>query len=392
MAGDRRLTKAVPDAARRMAGFCRALRHAGIPVTVGEELDASRAALTVRDGVAEDFRLACRVTLLKNPDLARTFDAVFDSYWSRDPTLQAVLEDELNRPRPGMTQTPRDAEIVEGGGGLEGAELAASDVSRAIRAVLYSYDAPSRSRVLQGIDRPKLLVMERRARHLRRRIATLPGRRYRRSSRGEVDFRQAARRSLRFAGEWIDLPMRDRTLRRTRLLVVWDVSGSMEEHHEEHFGLVYALQRVNRNTRVFAFGTRLHEVTAYIRAQPYRGALARMESLFTSWGGGTRIGESLAAVNEATSSWVDRHTVVVILSDGWDVGNLGLLRREMARLARRARFVVWLNPNAAVPDFRPEVAGMKTALPYVDLLLSTEVLSSPGAFRRELGPSLTPLP
>lgn len=392
MEGERPTTMPGPDAARRMAGFCRALRHAGIPVTVGEELDAARAALTVRDGIAEDFRLACRVTLLKNPDHARAFDAIFDSYWSRDPRLQAVLEDELNRPRPGMTQTPREAELIEGGGGLEEAELAGSAVSRAIRTVLYSSDAPSRPRVLQGIDRAKLQEMERRARHLRRRIATLPGRRFRRFPRGEVDFRQAARRSLRFAGEWIDLPTRDRTLRRTRLLVVWDVSGSMEEHHETHFGLIYALQRVNHNARIFAFGTRLHEVTPYVRAQPYRGALARMESLFTSWGGGTRIGESIAALNEATGSWVDRHTVVMILSDGWDVGNLGLLRKEMARLARRARFVVWLNPNAAAPDFRPYVAGMQTALPYVDLLLSTDVLSSSRAFRRELGPSLSPLP
>lgn len=381
-----------PDAARRMAGFCRALRHAGIPVTLGEEIDAAHAVLALPQGAGEDFRLACRLALLKNPDLAPVFEAVFASYWSRDPAIQAILEDELNRPRPGMTQTPRDAEIVEGGGELEETKLGSSDISRAIRVVLYSADAPSRPRALHGIDRPKLQEMERRARHLRRRIATLPGRRYRRSPRGEVDFRQAARRSLRFAGEWVDLPLRDRTVRRTRLLVVWDVSGSMEEHHEEHFGLVYALQRVNRNARIFAFGTRLHEVTPHLRAQPYPAALARMESLFTSWGGGTRIGESLAALNDATGSWVDRHTVVLILSDGWDVGNLGLLRREMARLARRARFIVWLNPNASQPDFRPDVAGMQTALPFVDLLLSTEVLSNPKAFRRELGPSLSPLP
>ncbi len=361
-------------------------------MSLGEEIDAIRALRTLKEATGEDFRIACRVALLKNPDLAPVFDAVFASYWARDPTIQAILEDELNRPRPGMTQTPRDADIVEGAGDLDGASLGASDVSRAIRLVLYSSDAPSRPKFLRGIDRSKLQEMERRARHLRRRIATLPGRRYRRSSHGEVDFRQAARRSLRYAGEWVDLPMRDRTLRRTRLLVVWDVSGSMEEHHEDHFGLIYALQRVNRNARVFAFGTRLYEITGHLRAQAYPGALTRMEALFSSWGGGTRIGESLAALNAATGSWVDRHTVVVILSDGWDVGNLGLLRQEMAHLARHARFVVWLNPNAAAADFRPEVAGMQTALPYVDLLLSTDVLSSPRAFHRELGPSLSPLP
>lgn len=381
-----------PDAARRLAGFCRALRHAGIPVTLGEEIDASHAVLALRNPAAGDFHGACRLTLLKDPDLAATFDSVFQSYWSRDPTLQAILEDELNRPRPGMTQSPRDSEIVEGGADIDETELASSDVARAIRLALYSADAPSRPRVLRGIERVRLQEMQRRARHLRRRIATLPGRRYQRASHGDVDFRTAARRSLRYAGEWVDLPLRSRGLRRTRLLVVWDVSGSMEELHEQHFGLVYALQRMSPRARIFAFGTDLHEVTPLLRAQPYPAAVARMESLFTAWGGGTRIGESLAALNAAVGTWVDRRTVVIILSDGWDIGNLGLLRREMARLARRSGFLVWLNPNASQPDFRPEAAGMQTSLPYVDLLLSTEVLSSPGAFRRELGPSLTPLP
>ena len=381
-----------PDAARRLAGFCRALRHAGILVTIGEEIDASNAVLRLRDPAPVDLYHACRVTLLKDPDLADAFDSAFRSYWSQDPTLRAVLEDEFNRPRPGMTHVPRDSELVDRGGEAGETAAASPDVSRAIRVVLYSADAPSRPRILRGIERVRLQEMERRARHLRRRIATLPGRRYRRTSHGEVDFRMAARRSLRYAGEWVDLPLHRRGLRRTRLLIAWDVSGSMEEMHEDHFALVFALQRVTRNARVFAFGTELHEVTDLVRAQPYPSAVARMESLFTAWGGGTRIGESLAALNAAVGSWVDRHTVVVILSDGWDIGNLSLLRKEMARLARRARFVLWLNPNASEPDFSPEVAGMQTALPYVDLLLSTEVLSSPKAFRRELGPSLTALP
>ncbi len=381
-----------PDAARRLAGFGRALRRAGVPVTLGEEIDASNGLLVLRDPSPRDLYIACRITLLKDPDMAAVFDAVFRSYWSRDPTLQAILEDELDQSRPGLTHVPQDTEVMEGGGELEESKLAGSDVSRAFRFVLYSADAPSRPRILEGIERTRLRAMERRARHFRRRIATLPGRRYHRAGDGEIDFRMAARRSLRYAGEWVDLPLHERRARRTRLLIVWDVSGSMEESHEEHFALVYALQRMSRNARVFAFGTELHEITPHLRAQPYPAAVARMESLFTAWGGGTRIGESLAALNREIGSWVDRHTVVLIVSDGWDVGNLGVLREAMRRLARRSRFIVWLNPYAAQPDFRPEAAGMQTALPFVDLLLSTEVLSSPRAFRRELGPSLTALP
>lgn len=381
-----------PDAARRLAGFCRALRRAGILVTLGEELDASRAILALHGPPARDFYAACRLALLKDPAQSGAFDAVFRSYWSRDPALQAILEDELSHPRPGMTHVPKDMEIVEGGGDLDAGLASSTDIARAIRAVLYSADAPSRPRVLRGIDRARLAAMQRRGRHLRRRIATLPGRRHHAASHGEVDFRRAARRSLRYAGEWVDLPMRARGPRRTRLLIVWDVSGSMEQDTEEHFALVYALQRLSRAARVFAFGTELHEVTGILRGRPYPTAVARMESSFTAWGGGTRIGESLAALSRAVASWVDRHTVVVILSDGWDIGNLTVLREAMSWMARRCGFIVWLSPYAGGKDFRPEVAGLQTALPYVDLLLSTDVLSDPGAFRRELGPSLRPLP
>ncbi len=374
-----------------MAGFCRALRRAGVPVTVGEEIDASNAMLALQDPSPADFRVACRVTLLKDPGLARAFDAVFDAYWLRDPAVGGSLEDETSRARLDGSPALRDAEGL-GSEAIEETALGSTGLSQRVRLVLYSADAPSRPRVLQGIERARLQEMERRARHLRRRIATLPGRRHRGSARGEVDFRRAARRSLRYAGEWVDLPRRRRTLRRTRLLVVWDVSGSLEDLHEDHFALVYALQRMTRAARVFAFGTELHEVTGFLRASPYPAAVLRMESLFTAWGGGTRIGESLAALNARAGTWVDRRTVVVVLSDGWDIGNLTLLRDEMARLARRAGAIVWLNPNASEEDFHPDAAGMRTALPYVDLLLSTEVLSSPSAFRRELGPSLTPIP
>lgn len=367
------------------------MRHAGIPATIGEELDLSWALLALRDPSPQDFRNACKVTLLKDPDQATLFDALFDAYWSTDAALQEILKDELDRPRPGMTQVPRGDALIEAGGPERPDELTGGDVARAVHAVLYSSDAPARARALRGIDRGRLQVMQRRARHLRRRVATLPGRRFRAAAHGDVDFRMAARRSLRYAGEWVDLPLRTRRLRRTRLLILWDVSGSMEERHVEHLGLVYALQRMSRTSRIFAFGTDLYEITPHLRAQPYPAVVARMSSVFTSWGGGTRIGESLAKLNQSCASWIDRRTVVLILSDGWDVGNLDLLRRETVRLRRRCGLLLWLDPNAADPDFRPEVAGLRTALPYVDLLLSTEVLSSARTFRRELGPSLTSL-
>ncbi|MEK6988568.1 MAG: hypothetical protein AABX97_10880, partial [Candidatus Thermoplasmatota archaeon] len=131
-----------PSASRRLVGFCRTLRHAGISVTIGEELDLSWALLTLRDPSPLDFRNACRVTLLKDPDQGALFDALFDAYWLRDAAIQEMLEDELSRPRPGMTQVPRGAELIEAGGPEPPEELTGADVARAVRAVLYSSDAP----------------------------------------------------------------------------------------------------------------------------------------------------------------------------------------------------------------------------------------------------------
>ncbi len=373
------------DASARIAGFCRALRFAGIPVTIGEEIDVSRALGLLRDPSRADFRVACRVALLKDPSKSTLFDDVFDRYWSLDPTNRDVLERELRGPRPGMTSAPGGTVAVVMEPVIDPSGV---DAAETFRRVLYSRDAPARARLLRGVDREALVGMQRRARRLRRRVATLPGRRYAVAPRGEVDFRQAARRSLRYAGEWMDLPRRARRLARARLVVLWDVSGSMEDRHVEHLGLVYALQRAARDARVFAFGADLHEVTALLRSQPYRTAVARMSTVFRSWGGGTRIGACLARLNADQGPTLDRRTVLVILSDGWDLGDLEVLRKEMASLRRRCGLILWLNPQASDPGFRPEVAGLREALPYVDLLLSTGVLTDPAAFRRELGPSL----
>ncbi len=384
------MNPAPPDAAWRLAGFCRALRRAGLPVALGEELDAGRSILALDDPSPEDFHDACQIPIVKDPADADLFDAVFAAYWSQDFASMAIPERELDSARPDATHATKDAGDDDVGMiGIEIDETAARAVTP-IRTVLYSADAPARSRVLQTIDQDRLRIMERRARHLRRRLATLAGRRFRPSTQGRIDFRLAARRSMRYAGEWMTLPHRTKALRRTRLLILWDVSGSMEEDHVEHLGLVFALQRVTRAARIFAFGTDLHEVTHHLRSQPYRAAVTRMARSFEAWGGGTRIGESLAKVNALCGSWIDRRTVVAILSDGWDIGNLSLLSREMKTLHRRSGLVVWLNPNADDPGFRPESAGMEAALPHIDVFLSADVLSNPQRFRRELGPSLTP--
>lgn len=374
----------------RVAGFCRLLRRAGFPVAIGEELTMSEALVSLRGLRTEDFLGVCRTTLLKDPARADLFEVLFRAYWLGG-LADAVLSDADVSPVPDLPDHPANEPSLRVEDVPTVDERLRDDVARAIRVAMYSPDASSRLRVASGLDARRVLEIRRLARQLRRRLATLPGRRSRPSGRGDIDFRRAARRSLRFAGEWMDLPRRARRLRRTRLVVLWDVSGSMEPRHDEHLAAAYALQRAARSVRTFAFGVELWDVTDLLRAPSYAAAVGRMSFLFRSWSGGTRIGACLAELQRRHAWRIDRRTVVLVMSDGWDVGDLETLERALAAIRRRSGLLVWLNPHASRADFAPEAAGMRAALPYVDVFLSSDVLLDRRAFRRELGPSIEPL-
>jgi uncharacterized protein with von Willebrand factor type A (vWA) domain len=159
----------------------------------------------------------------------------------------------------------------------------------------------------------------------------------------------------------------------------------MEGHGPRLLGIVYALLRAIPATRLFAFSTDLQPLTGLLRGRPYRDVVRLVGERLRRAGGGTQIGRSLATFQGDYGATVDPRTVVLILSDGWDVGNLELLEDEVAALRRRASLLLWVNPYAERPGFQPEVAGMRRALPYVDLLIPPTALSEPEAYRRWFG-------
>jgi uncharacterized protein with von Willebrand factor type A (vWA) domain len=143
------------------------------------------------------------------------------------------------------------------------------------------------------------------------------------------------------------------------------VSGSMNLYSRVLLLFMYALQQAFTRVETFTFATRLTRITGYLKSPTYRAALDRLSAV-NDWAGGTRIGESLALFNRRWSRLVDRHTVVIILSDGWDTGEPELLVRELHSLKRRARRLVWLNPLLGNPNYQPLTRGMAAALPLVD--------------------------
>lgn len=342
------------DLGRRVLEFCRLLRDQGLAVTPAHSLAAASALRLVDVGDREDFRLALRAVLARGPSELETFERTFRVFWEGAlGARRQVVEDQLAVPARDATErwSPFEA-------------LAAKDFAEFV----------------EDQDRAGL---EDALRRIARKLAARRSRRLRAARRGgRVDVRRTIRRSLRFGGAALDLARRKPDIRKTRLVVICDVSRSMDQYSRFLLQFVYAFQRALKGVDSFVFGTRLTRVTRYFRTGSIHDAVTRISGEVPDWSGGTRIGASLHTFNGHYRSAVDSSTTVLILSDGLDTGDIELLDTEMSRLASRAKRVIWLNPLLGGGEPLRPVAGMQAALPYVDTfapgnnLASLEALAS----------------
>jgi uncharacterized protein len=346
------------DLSRRVLGFCHLLRAHGLPVTPAHTTAAARALTRVDVADRTDFRLALRAILTSDPDHLRPFEDLFAFYWDHEPVLEEREAVSLEfEPAAAASATPEGMYSA-----LE--VLAAKDFAE-----------------LQSDE--DLRSMQRALAHIARKLATRRGRRLRPARHGgQVDMRRTMRRSLRFGGAALELARRRRDVRKTRLVLICDVSRSMDQYSRFLLQFVYGFQRALGRVESFVFGTRLTRVTRYFRTSSIADALDRMSGEVVDWSGGTRIGASLQMFNRDYRAAVDHGTTVVVLSDGLDTGNLGLLESEMALLRRRARRVIWLNPLLGAGQ--PLGRGLCAALPHVDTLSCAHNLASLEAFGRSL--------
>jgi uncharacterized protein len=366
----------------RMQGFLDRLREEGVRVGLGAGVDLGRAVTCVPALDRDAFREACRVTLAKSLADLGTIDRVFDEYWSAFGGIPVPPPSEPGKTRRGAEQ--RGAP----GARPPRARPPQEELRRETIEGRYSPRAPAMGHPLFPVSAAELRRFRAGARRFRRAVATLPGRHWQRSPYGPIDLRRTARRGLRTAGEWVELTRRERAPRRADLVVLWDVSGSMREHTSELFALVYALHRLIRRSRVFAFGHDIEDVSSLFQGQPYLRALPEIASRLSGAGGGTQIAHCVGEFRRHWGAVVRPTTTVVIVSDGWDLGETGALATELERLRREARRVVWVNPYAAERGFAPATAALKAALPFVDLLTSPRDFPRAHGGRRPSTPAL----
>jgi uncharacterized protein len=199
-----------------------------------------------------------------------------------------------------------------------------------------------------------------------------------------IDLRRVVPRNARYGGELLALPARSRKVKRRPLVLICDVSGSMERYSRMLLHFVNGLAARSWRVEAFLFATRLTRVTRSLKRSAERAAATRLPRSVPDWGGGTRIGDALRTFNTRWRRVAGRGPVTLLISDGWDRGDPGDLRREMARLQRSSHRLIWLNPLLGSPGYRPLTRGMQAALPFVDDFLPVHNLESLDALAEHL--------
>ncbi|HSK64849.1 MAG TPA: VWA domain-containing protein, partial [Pyrinomonadaceae bacterium] len=223
----------------------------------------------------------------------------------------------------------------------------------------------------------ELEEVSRLARRMVKRLARKPSRRWRPVKRGHrVNLRRSLRLSLKTGGELLDLSYKERRPKRTKLIVICDVSGSMDMYSRLLLQFVYGLQNSFAKVESFVFATSLARITAELKNKTYQRALDRLSANVSGWSGGTRIGVSLQMFNDQWLRRVDKRTVIIILSDGWDTGEPEALAASLALLKRRAGRLIWLNPLLGSADYAPVTRGMQAALPFINVFAPAHDLAS----------------
>lgn len=374
------------DLAVVTAGFGRLLHAAGLPVSPERSGRFAQAIACASPATVDEIYWIGRITLIAEHAHVEVFDRVFAQ------VFQGVVDvadgrGDTNEPapphtRPGRDRRPSDAARESGsqswpsqlGGAVdakadgdeEQAIVAAASTDERLRAKDFAAWTPEELASLRALISDLHVAPPMRS--SRRYVPRRPGDR--------LDLRATLRRSHRTAGDPVEQVLRRRKPRHRRLVLIVDVSGSMEPYARAYLHLLHGAVRATK-AEAFVFATRLTRLTRDLATRNPDLALQQASVAAPDWSGGTRIGEALAAFNDRFGRrGVARGAIVVIVSDGWERDDPAVLGEQMARLARLAHRIVWVNPRSASERYEPLVGGMAAALPYVDTMVSGHSLAA----------------
>lgn len=390
--------------------LARDLRSAGLNIGSGQALSLVEAVAAIDCHRRDDFYNAAKSTLINSPEQIPVFDAVFGRFWRRLMRPESLNQDALEQhqfdmpPAPGEPQLGSEVEqqrpqTGKGSDSKDRAVLAVEDtgVDEGDKAedldalpedvIVFSAREVLRKKDFAQFSPDEIAEARRIIASMTWRLGTRETRRKEKATHGDfIDYRRTLRGSLKHGGVPIELRRRRRKERMRPLVLICDISGSMDRYSRLLLQFVHALEHGLDNVEVFVFSTRLTRITRELRKRNVDSAIEQVVKSVHDWSGGTRIGEAIKTFNYDWSRRVLRSgATVVMISDGWDRGDPQLLATEMARLQRSCRRLIWLNPLLGAPGYQPLTQGIRAALPFVDAFLPIHNLQSLEALANLLG-------
>jgi hypothetical protein len=364
--------------------FARVLRKAGLPVGPGQVLDAIRAVMAVGLSNRNDFYWTLHAVFVKHRTQLDVFDQAFHIFWKNPEILERMMQlilPDISDPNAASPDTEeisrRVAEALSSGIGDQPEPQEEEEIE---------FDATltwSANEVLGEKDFEKMSADEIRdaiaaVHRMKLPLNEVPTRRFKQSNAGtRVDMRRSMRAALRSGTDFIPLMKRKRRMRRPPLVVICDISGSMERYSRMLLHFMHTVTNDRDRVHTFLFGTRLTNVTRYLRYKDVDEALEKVSEAAEDWSGGTRIGHCLEDFNKFWSRRVlTQGAIVVLISDGLDRDEGDGLTLEMERLHMSCRRLIWLNPLLRYDGFEPKSIGIKAMLPHVDIFQTVHNLNN----------------
>ncbi|QMU29298.1 vWA domain-containing protein [Adhaeribacter radiodurans] len=356
---------------RNIVQFCRFLRQQGFNVSTEEETTTLRSLQFIDYNNKEIFSRALKAVLCRSRSQLEQFDALFTEYWKE---LGKALDSKVKtRTNPTIKPGTNEASFKALKFWLNG-----NKESEIESTASYSIHQNLSNRDFSNVPALELPEMIRTLKALSKRLAAQTNKRYQQSEKiSQPDLRRTLRKNMRFGGELLQIAFKKPKHNRLKLVVLCDLSKSMELYAAFLLQFIYSFSQVYSRIETFAFSTSLHSISNVLKQNDFSSALQALSAQNFNFNGGTKIGESLHAfVVDFAARLLNKRTIVIILSDGWDTGDTSLIGQSLEIIHTKAKKVIWLNPLAGYAGYRPDVAGMKEALPFIDVLAPVHNLES----------------
>jgi len=357
---------------RRIIKFAKLLRINKIPVHTSNERDAIAALAHIDINSRFEFYIALRANMIMSHKYRAAFDILFLQFWRTGvsiPKQYGGSNEEPDDKDSSVNTQSKSPEDEEGNPKKDSKKLSNQYEETAVPT--YSLGASMKEKDFELITPYEMALFDDIFRNLKIKLREKLGRRFKPSNKGKIiDLRRSIRQSTQRGGEIMNILTKDRKPRQTKLVLIADVSGSMDIYSRFLIKFIYGMQKHLRDTETFAFGTKLMRITDILSNRTLENAMNILSQQVQFWSGGTDLGGCFTEFNRLFGGKLrKRNRILVILSDGWDKGDPDILKKQMTLFKRGFRKIIWLNPNLKYDRYEPLCLGMSTAMPFIDHFL-----------------------